>query len=126
MDTQRLILAAIFLCSGFFLWERWQSEHQAPVPAVAQSAPKATDTSSAVPGATPALTAAVPGAAPANAPTGHGEIIPIKTDRYAAEVDTLGGVVTEVALAAHRDTDNADKPYVLLQRNENRTFLAES
>jgi YidC/Oxa1 family membrane protein insertase len=125
MDTQRLILFVIFSFSALFLWERWQSEHRPPLPVSAPSAPSAADTPSTVPGATP--TAAVPGAPVASAAApAHGEIIAIKTDRYMAEVDTLGGVITEVALASHRDTNNADKPYVLLQKNENRTFLAES
>jgi YidC/Oxa1 family membrane protein insertase len=127
MDTQRLILVFIFSFSALFLWEHWQSEHRPALPPPAQSAPAATDTpsASAVPGAVPA--APVPGVPNASAPAAaRGEIIPIKTDRFVAEVDTLGGVITQVALTLHRDTDNADKPYVLLQRNENRTFLAES
>src|SRR5208337_779381 len=126
MDTQRLILFVIFSFSALFLWERWQSAHQPTLPAPVQSTPGAAPAPSAVPsGTTPALP--VPGALPANAPTAaRGEIIAIKTDRYRADVDTLGAVITEVALAEHRDTDHADQPYVLLQRNENRTFLAES
>ncbi len=125
MDTQRLILFVIFSFCALFLWERWQSAHQPPLPAPGQSAPGPAGAPSAVPpGAAPALP--VPGAL-ANAPaTMHGETISIKTDRYAAEVDTLGGVITEVALNEHRDTDNTNKPYLLLQKNENRTFLAES
>jgi len=126
MDTQRLILFVIFSFSALFLWERWQSAHQPTLPAPVQSTPGAAPAPSAVPsGTTPALP--VPGAPPANGPTAaRGEIIAIKTDRYRADVDTLGAVITEVALAEHRDTDNANKPYVLLQRSENRTFLAES
>ena len=124
MDTQRLILFVIFSFSALFLWERWQSEHRLPPPP-SQSAAKRSDTPSAVPGALPAVSAtAVPGTTvPAAA---AGEKLTIKTDRYVAEVDTLGGVITQIALTQHRDTDNADKPYVLLQRNENRTFLAQS
>jgi YidC/Oxa1 family membrane protein insertase len=125
MDTQRLILFVIFSFSALFLWERWQSEHKPPLPAPVQSAPGASDIRGAVPGAVPG--AAVPGVPSANAPAAaQGETIPIKTDRYLAEIDTLGAVITQVALTEHRDTDNADKPYVLLQKNENRTFLAES
>ena len=102
MDSQRLILFVIFSFSALFLWNRWQSEHQPALPAPVQSAPSAPDTPSAVPGAIPA--AAVPGAPATNAPAAaRGEIIPIKTDRYAAEIDTLGGVITQVALTEHRD-----------------------
>ncbi len=126
MDTQRLILFVIFSFSALFLWERWQSAHQPALPAPVQSTPGAAPAPSAVPSSTtPALP--VPGALPANGATAtRGEIITIKTDRYSADVDTLGAVITEVALTEHRDTDSAAKPYELLQRNENRTFVAES
>jgi YidC/Oxa1 family membrane protein insertase len=125
MDTQRLILFVIFSFSALFLWERWQSEHRPPLPAPAQSPSKPTDTPGAVPGTVPAAsTTGIPGASATTAAAG--EKLTIKTDRYVAEVDTLGAVITQIALAQHRDTNNADKPYVLLQRNENRTFLAQS
>ena len=124
MDTQRLILFVIFSFSALFLWERWQAEHRPP-PAPAQSA-KPSDT----PSPSTAAPAASPGApnVPAVAPSvaAKGETITIKTDRYVAEIDTLGGVIKDVALTEHRDTDHADKPYVLLQKNENRTFVAQS
>jgi YidC/Oxa1 family membrane protein insertase len=127
MDTQRLILFVIFSFSALFLWERWQSERR-PAPSVpVQSAPKASNDLPGAPTATaPAVTAPnVPGPSASAAPK-TGETLTIKTDRYVAAVDTLGGVIKEVALTQHRDTDNADKPYVLLQRNENRTFVAQS
>jgi len=124
MDTQRLILFVIFSFSALFLWERWQAEHRPP-PAPAQSA-KPSDTpspSAAAPAASPGAPS-VPAVAPSVA--AKGETITIKTDRYVAEIDTLGGVIKDIALTEHRDTDHADKPYVLLQKNENRTFVAQS
>ncbi|TMH19742.1 MAG: membrane protein insertase YidC [Betaproteobacteria bacterium] len=134
MDTQRLILFVIFSFSAFILWDRWQAEHRPPLPTSAPTAGKpSSDTPSAVPRATPAASA--PNAPPASAPNAPGASVPapakgekieIKTDRYVADVDTLGGVITQVALTQHRDTDHPDKPYVLLQRNESRTFLAQS
>jgi YidC/Oxa1 family membrane protein insertase len=129
MDIQRLILFVIFSFSALFLWERWQSENKPPVPAPAQTAAKPSDTPSAVPRAVPGTVpaAATPGVPAPSAPAAAaGEKIAIKTDRYVAEVDTLGAVITQIALTQHRATDNADKPYLLLQKNENRTFLAQS
>ena len=134
MDTQRLILFVIFSFSAFILWDRWQAEHRPPLPTSAPTAAKpSSDTPSAVPRAAPAATAPnAPAASAPNAPGASvpapvkGEKIEIKTDRYVADVDTLGGVITQVALTQHRDTDHPDKPYVLLQRNESRTFLAQS
>jgi len=72
----------------------------------------------------PTLPGAVPGVVAAtSAPS---EKVVIKTDLYAATVDTLGAVLTEVALSAHRDTNDESKPYVLLQKNAERTFVAQT
>ena len=115
MDTQRLILFVIFSFSALFLWERWQAEHRPPPSVPSQSAPKsANDTPAPSTGTPPAAGAPnVPGEPAAAAPKA-GETVTIKTDRYV------------VALTEHRDTDNANKPYLLLQKNENRTFVAQS
>jgi YidC/Oxa1 family membrane protein insertase len=122
MDTQRLILFVIFSFSALFLWERWQSEHR-PAPTVpALNAPRPSSATGALPSP---VAPNVPGAGASTAPKA-GETITIKTDRYVAEVDTLGGVIKEIALKEHRETDRADKPYILLQSNESRTFVAQS
>ncbi len=127
MDTQRLILFVIFSFSALFLWEAWQREHRppAPPPTVAQPASgvDAPVPSGAVAPAAPAIPG-VPGAAGAAAPAG--EKIVVKTDLYVADIDTVGGVLTQLALTAHRDTHDETKPYVLLQRNAERTFVAQS
>ena len=130
MDTQRLILFVIFSFSALFLWERWQSEHRplAP-PAVVQQTAPATGLDAPVPGgASPTtLPGAVPGAAATGAPTGPpSEKIVVKTDLYTASVDTLGAVLNEVALSSHRDTFDEHKPYVLLQKTAERTFVAQT
>jgi YidC/Oxa1 family membrane protein insertase len=122
MDTQRLILFVIFSFSALFLWEAWQREHRPALPqaTTAQPAPKA-----AIDAPSPRLTApAVPGAPTAAAPAG--EKIVVKTDLYVANIDTVGGVLTQLALSAHRDTHDESKPYVLLQHNAERTFIAQS
>src|SRR5437867_4959757 len=129
MDTQRLILFVIFSFSAFVLWDRWQAAHRPPLPTSAPTAARpSSDTPSAVPGAAPAVNAPIAPTAPtpsAPAPAA-GEKIEIRADRYVADVDTLGAVMTQIALTQHRDTDHPDKPYLLLQRNENRIFLAQS
>jgi YidC/Oxa1 family membrane protein insertase len=127
MDTQRLILFVIFSFSALFLWERWQSEHRPPVlsPVVQQAAPTPGQ-DAPVPGNAPP--AALPGAVPgvATVPTPPSEKVVVKTDLFTAEIDTLGAVLSEVALSAHRDTNDEHKPYVLLQRNAERTFVAQT
>jgi YidC/Oxa1 family membrane protein insertase len=122
MDTQRLILSGIFLLSLFMLWQAWQREHQPPLaPASTQHAPAPSVPTPPTPAAgAPALPTAT------GTPVAAGEKVVVKTDLYTANIDTLGGVIEQVALSAHRDTQDETKPYVLLQRNPERTFVAQS
>ena len=120
MDTQRLILFAIFSVSALFLWERWQAEQhpvqppgarrrkgrprrraRRPLPARRQRRRRRLSGGAALPA---------------------GEKIEIRTDRYVAQVDTRGGVITLLALTDHRDAEDAAKPYRLLQQSENSQF----
>jgi len=129
MDTQRLILFLIFSFSALFLWEAWQKEQRPPPPPV--TAPKADAgartvpdlPTATVPGASPSAIA-VPGAAPTAAAAG--KLVTIKTDLYSAEIDTVGGVITQVALDRHRDTLDTGKPYYVLLKTAERTALAQS
>jgi YidC/Oxa1 family membrane protein insertase len=138
MDTQRLILFVIFTFSGFLLWQAWQREH-APPPAVVQKAaapvpgqPVApakdlpVPSSATVPAAD--ASAAAPGVpTPAGAPVAPGgQTVTVKTDLFTAEIDTAGGVITLVSLNRHRDATDPSKPYNVLQRNAERTFVAQA
>jgi YidC/Oxa1 family membrane protein insertase len=132
MDTQRLILFIVFSMSALFLWEAWQKEqHPAPPPSPATSAQPAAPSTAAKD--VPAASAAKPPSEPAAPPTAgvstaapKGQPVVVTTDLYRAEIDTLGGVVTLVALDKHRDATDPAKPYLLLQRNAERTFVAQS
>ena len=136
MDTQRIILFVIFSFSAIFLWEAWQKEHAPPPPAVSPAVPT-------LPGAavapakdvptTPSPASAVPGAAtsavpmPSGAPLAPGgQTVTIRTDFYTAAVDTAGGVITLVALNQHHDATEPTKPYRVLQRTAERTFVAQA
>ena len=124
MDTQRLVLFLIFSFSALFLWEAWQKEH-APPPVVAIPAKPAD-----LPTPSATAPAATPGAIPANATSAPaapaGQTIKISTDLYTADVDTAGGVITMMALDKHRDTQDPSKPYLALQRNADRTLVAQA
>jgi YidC/Oxa1 family membrane protein insertase len=138
MDSQRLILFLVFSFSLLFLWEAWQ-KHVNPPPPVAQKAaateakkpadvPTATPTpqaaSSAVAPGGGALVPGAPGVAAPAAPAAPAPIT-IRTDLYTATIDPVGGVVTQVALAKHRDATDASKPYLVMQRGE-RTSIAQA
>jgi YidC/Oxa1 family membrane protein insertase len=132
-DTQRLILFVIFTFSAFMLWNAWERERNPPPPAVvAKSAaplPAGTATPADVPGA---KAPTVPGAAPPLAPpvgtpvAAPSQKVTIKTDLYTAEIDSLGGVISQVALDQHRDPHDSTKPYLALQNNADRFYVAQS
>jgi YidC/Oxa1 family membrane protein insertase len=137
MDSQRLILFLVFSFSLLFLWEAWQ-KYVNPPPPVAQktTAPADAKKPADVPSVTPAATApavpapaaaAVPGSAPAAAAVPRQALpVTIRTDLYTATIDPVGGVVTQVALAKHRDATDASKPYLVMQRNGERTSIAQA
>jgi len=138
MDTQRLILLVIFSFSLVMLWEAWNRDHRPPAPPVPTTAAPAPAKPADVPSApTSAGPAAVPGAAPGATPAGvpptgtssaatTAPPVVVKTDLYTAEIDPVGGVIAQVALAQHRDAFDKTKPYLALQRNAERTFVAQA
>jgi YidC/Oxa1 family membrane protein insertase len=130
MDTQRLILFLIFSFSALFLWEAWQREQAPPPPPppAAQPSPKAEDLPApgAVPTPAPAAAPAQAAVPPQGAPATAGQTITVKTDLYTAEIDTAGGVIKLVSLDKHRDAVDPTKPYLAMQRNAERTFVAQA
>ena len=136
MDTQRLILLVIFSFSIVMLYEAWNREKSPPpVPAKAAAVPdKPADVpTAAAPAAVVPGAQAVPGAVPVGVPvpTGTAAVpaakpIVVRTDLFTAEIDPVGGVITQVALTQHRDAFDKTKPYLALQRNAERTFVAQA
>jgi YidC/Oxa1 family membrane protein insertase len=129
MDTQRLILWLVFSFSGLMLWQAWEREHNPPIPA-ATTAPSSQSATSAP--TTPATKGSVPaattpaGAPPAAATAPSGQTIEVRTDLYVADIDTIGGTIERVALEKHRAAEDTSKPYLALQRNADRTFVAQA
>jgi len=54
-----------------------------------------------------------------------GEIITITTDVLSAKINTVGGVIEQLDLLAHRDNVDPEKPMTLFQTNEKLTYLAQ-
>ncbi len=129
MDTQRLILWLIFSFSAVMLWQAWEREHNPPPP-LTTAAP---GTSGQPAGARPGIPvpgvpvpAPVPGAPPAASAPVASQTIEVRTDLFVADIDTVGGVISRVALDKHRDAQDSSKPYLALQRNAERTFVAQA
>ena len=113
MDTQRLILLFIFGFSLLMLWEAWERDHRPkppPAPITQQVVPSAPGAPPAAPGTARSAPAAVP-SAPAQA---KGELVRITTDLVVADIDTLGGTIKRLELLRHKDSNEADKNFVLI------------
>jgi len=135
MDTQRLILFFIFSFSALMLYEAWNRERNPPPPV-----PASTAAAPAVPADVPVPTATAPAAVPAASPAAIPGSVPVgaapagaapaavvvRTDRFTVEIDPVGGVLRQVALAQHRDAFDKSKPYLALQRTVDRTFVAQA
>jgi YidC/Oxa1 family membrane protein insertase len=113
MDTQRLILLVIFSFSLLMLWEAWEKEKR---PKPAPAAPAAQQQGIPAPAKPPTsapetakASAPVPGAeAPA------GEIVRVRTDLVAAEIDTRGATLRRLELLQHKDSADPTRNLVLL------------
>jgi len=113
MNTQRLILFFVFSFSLLLLWNAWQKE-QHPVASVTPSPTPATGTPSVSMGSPIVVRNA--GALP---PVAIEERVPhrllhVRTDVFAAEIDTLGGNLSYLELLKHKDALDKEKNLILL------------
>lgn len=129
MDLQRLFLFLIFVFSLGLVWDGWQ-RHQHPERYVQQSATanEALPKLQAVPPAA-SIPAAAPSVAPMQAPAQQpvGKTIQVKTDILEAEISTIGGDISRLALLKHPDALDKNKPLVLFQRGAGtHNYVAQS
>lgn len=119
MDFQRFFLFLIFSFSLYFLWDGWQKHQHPEVQHLA--------TTESTPGQTQVLlpTVAVP-AASSEQKIQTGKTITVKTDFIQAEINTVGGDLRHLELLNHKDTDDSTKPFVLLQQQEQHTYMAQT
>jgi len=52
--------------------------------------------------------------------------ISVKTDFLAAEINTLGGELSQIKFLQQRDAKDRNKPFVLLQKGDEHTYVAQS
>ena len=128
MDLQRLFLFLIFVFSLGLVWDGWQ-RHQHPEQYIQQSAainegvPKPQVASSSA--ITPASIAQ--DLAQQSAGQSAGKIIHVKTDILEAEISTIGGDISRLALLKHPDGLDKNKPLVLFQRGTGtHNYVAQS
>lgn len=128
MDIQRSLLIGATLVLAFMLmteWGKFQQQHATPVAAV---------TAPAVPGmpntSTPAADVPAAIGEAAAAPEAKAEaarFIRVRTDVLDIQIDRLGGDIVYAALPKYSaKLETPDQPFVLLEQNEHRQYVAKS
>ncbi|MDO8813460.1 MAG: membrane protein insertase YidC [Gallionella sp.] len=123
MDLQRLFLFLIFVFSLGLVWDGWQ-RHQYPERYTQQSAPanealpkpQATPPATSIPATQPPAAAGQAAIAQPPVQQAAGKIIHVKTDILEAEISTIGGDISRLALLKHPDALDKNKPLVLFHR----------
>lgn len=124
MDFQRLFLFLIFSFSALLLWDGWQ-KYQHPLPSIQTiSAISPNEIVEKVKVKTPEL----------NIKTGsissqfvnQGKKIHVSTDVLKVEINTVGGTIQRVDLLQHKDALDTNKPFSLLQQQNERMYIAQS
>lgn len=122
MDFQRFSLFLIFSFSIFLLWDGWQRTQN---PAV-QTAPVAAAPSATTPAATMNSAPLDTNAVAAQQKTPSGKKITVKTDRFVAEINTVGGDLRRLEFLQQYDTKDRSKPFVLMQERGTHIYLAQT
>ena len=123
MDFQRLFLFLIFSLSVFLLWDGWQRTQHPVVQALPVTAPSAAGTPVV---ATAGVDRSGASAVAAQQKHQTGQKITVKTDWLVAEINTVGGDLRHLAFLQHRDAQDKSKPFVLLQEEKARTYIAQT
>ena len=124
MDFQRLLLVAMFSLSSLMLWESWQTYQHPNVPIQTTSTLSAVSSSSGTQ-QVPAEKIIDSASALINS-NSVGSNITVKTDTLLVEINTLGGDVQRVELLAHKDAKDISKPFVLLNKDKELTYISQS
>ena len=125
MNVQRLFLFLIFVFSLGLIWDGWQ-RYQHPEQYTQQSAP---ENKGGVPAPQVATLAAVAPEiiAQQSAQQPVGKTIHVKTDMFEAEISTIGGDISRLALLGHPDGQDKNKPLMIFERGANtHNYVAQS
>ena len=132
MDLQRIFLFLIFSFSLMLVWDGWQ-RHQHPEPQVQQNVTgnkESSNSQTALPAAISqqASSEAKPAnKTPPSIQQAPGQTISVKTDFLEAEISTVGGDISRLALLKHPDSLDKTKPLVLFSRGKGtHNYYAQS
>jgi len=134
MQPQRLILWVIFTVSVIFLWDNWQhfNGHASlffgagSAPQAATAAPQSDVPGAIVPATVASASTGTPGALPAASIVATGQDVSIRTDLLKVDFNTQGGDINQVELLAFRDTVDAQKNMLILEKTQDHTYVAQT
>lgn len=134
MDSQRLILFFVFSFSLFLLLDAWQRDRETESAPLSTSAPVAGGKGETAPPQAAQVPTpgekliATQGSVPQQVQplSEPGGVVHVETDVLRAQISTFGGDLTRLELKNHRDTLDRNKPFVLLNRNAEHTYIAQS
>lgn len=128
----RVMIIIAMLITAYLLILAWRDDY-ADAPAVdAVPAETATSVGADIPATTgaagdiPAQTLPVDASAVTAAPAENTGLITVTTDRYDIKINPEGGDIVYAALKQYDATLDSDKPFVLLENNSNRVYVAQS
>ncbi len=129
MDFHRLFLFLIFSLSMALLWDAWhRPEGAAAIPSVQTLPTQAANNTSKSEIPTLKLDVGKQSANVVNTQQKMqpSQIVNVKTDFLVAEINTLGGELQRIEFLQQRDAKDRNKPFVLLQKGLNHTYIAQS
>lgn len=132
MDIQRVILLGALGLISYMLVLQWNADYNTPVAAQQTQTESVSayqpTTGNDLPSAAQPATADLPSseAATTTMAAASGELISVTTDNLSVLIDPRGGDIIEVKLLNHLALLNEDDPFVLLEQNANRTYVAQS
>lgn len=131
MEQNRTLLILLLCFVAYLMYQQWQSDYgpKPPAPKAAPT-PAAQNATPAMPvaGTTSSNTSSTSSVVPSTAVAQEkGQRIKIETDVYRAEIDTLGGDLSEVDLLKYPVAFNRkDEPFRLMETGQHRFFIAQS
>ena len=127
----RVMIIIAMLITAYLLILAWRDDY-ADAPAVDAVPETSTSVGADIPAITgaagdiPAQTLPVDASAVAAAPETNTGLITVTTDRYDIKINPEGGDIVYAALKQYDATLNSEKPFVLLENNSGRVYVAQS
>lgn len=124
MDFQRFFLVLIFSFSAFLLWDGWQ-RYQQPTPPV-QATIKHEITAGTGHANAVKISPEIQNTNLSRQTNLQGKKIVVRTDNLLVEVNTIGGDIQRVELLRHHDSEDKNKPFILLNQEAGNTYIAQT